>query len=275
MRLKLRAALAGRRDRAKTVGKKAQRSLGGDVRIELAHRARGCVARVHKRFAALLALTLIERIKVGTAHVHLATHFQQRRHVAGQGQGDLPEGADVVRHILAHLAITARGGLYQATVFVAQAHGKAIKFGLSHVFDRGIGLGQSQLFAHARIKSLGARGLGVGLGVNAEHGHGMPHRRQALHHRADHALRGRIGRNQLGVLGLQRLQLAKHAVVFGIGHRGRILHVIRVRPAVQLRTQRVYFGSRFDSGLRFTGLFRSRKKVRTLCHFSGGSAKAL
>jgi hypothetical protein len=175
MRAKHRPALGRRRDGAQAVGKKAQRALGGDVRIELAHGPRGGVARVHKGLAALLALALVERIKVGAAHVDLAAHFQHRGHALGQGQRNLPDGADVVRHVLAHLAIAARGGLHQAAVFVAQAHGQAVKLGLGHVFDGGVGIGQPQLAPHAGVKRLRAGGLGVGFGVDAEHGHHMAH----------------------------------------------------------------------------------------------------
>ena len=264
VRAEHRPTFGRRRNRAQAVGKKTQGPLGGDVGVELAHCACGGIARVHKRLAPLLPLALVQRIKVCTAHVDLATHLQQGRNALGQGQRDLPDGADVVRHVLAHLAITARSGLHQAALFIAQAHGQAVKLGLGHVFDGRVGIGQAQLAPHAGIKRLGACGLGVGFGVDAEHGHRVAHGGQALHHRANHALRGRIGGDKVRVRGFQRLQLAEHAVVFGVGHGGLVQHVVLVGPLVELVAQRFDF----DSWLRLIHRRWGRKKVEILGHFS-------
>jgi len=243
VRAKHRPALGRRRDRAQAVGKKTQGPLGGDVGVELAHSACGGIARVHKGLAALLALALVQRIKVGAAHVDLAAHFQNRRHTRRQGQRNLPDGANVVRHVLTHLAVATRGGLHQAATLVAQTHGQAVKLGLGHVLDGGVGIGQPQFAAHTGVKCLGACGLGVGFGVDAEHGHHMAHGCQTLHHRANHALGGGVGGDQVRVHGFQRLQLAEHAVVFGVGHGGLVQHVVLVGPLVELVAQRFDFDS--------------------------------
>ena len=243
----VRPALGHRGDLAQAVGEEAQGPLRGDARIELAHRTGRRVARVDEGLAADLALAFVEPVEIGTAHIDLAAHLQHRRHAAfairGQGERDLADGADVVGHVLAHLAVAARGGLHQPAVLVAQAHGEAVELGLGHVFDgRRIGR-QLQLAAHAGVEGLGAAGLGVGLGANAEHGHLVAHGRKALHHRADHALRGRIGCDQIRVGRLQRLQGLEGAVVFRIGHAGRVHHVVLVRPEVQPGAQRFDFNS--------------------------------
>ena len=90
----------------------------------------------------------------------------------------------------------------------------------------------------------------------------MAHGRQAVHHRTNHALRGRVGGDEPGVRGLQGLQLAVGAVVLGVGHGGRVLHVILVCPVVELVAQCFYF----DSCLRFIHGLLGRKQVKILGH---------
>jgi hypothetical protein len=82
-------------------------------RVELAHRAGGGVARVDEGLAALLALALVQALEVVAAQVDLAAHLQHRGALALQPQRDLADGADVLRHVLAGLAVAARGGLHQ------------------------------------------------------------------------------------------------------------------------------------------------------------------
>ena len=90
----------------------------------------------------------------------------------------------------------------------------------------------------------------------------MAHRGQAVHHRPNHPLRGRIGGDELGVRGLQSLQFTERTVVFGIGHRGRIQHVILVRPVVDLVAQRFDL----DGWLRNISGLWGRKQVEILGH---------
>ena len=89
----------------------------------------------------------------------------------------------------------------------------------------------------------------------------MAHRGQPFHHRANHALCGRIRGDEVRVRSFQRLQLAEHAVVFGIGHGGLVQHVILVGPLIQLGAQRSCFCFQIDSCLRFIFGRWSRKKV--------------
>jgi len=63
------------------------------------------------------------------------------------------------------------------------------------------------------------------------------------------------------VCGLERLQFAEHAVVFGIGHGGLVQHVILVGPLIQLGAQGGSFCFQIDSCLRFIFGRWSRKKV--------------
>ena len=280
VRAPLRPALRCRRDFAHAIGKKAQRALGGNRRVQLAHRAGSGVARVDKGFLPALALRFVEALKVGACHVDLAAHLQHRRRPGGQHQRNLLQGADVVRHIFAHLAIAARGGLHQHSVFIAQAHRQAVKFQFGHTVHRcavchrlrfrrqrlrrcaftalPLALLGGQVRAQLLLELFCARGRHIGFGADGQHRHRMAHRCQAGHGRAAHALGGRIGRQQFGVLKLQRLQPLVGAVVFGVGHFGRVLHVVLVPPQAQLHTQRVHFV--FDSCWRRTGVGWSLKK---------------
>ena len=69
---------------AQAVGKKRQRPLRGDFRVELAHRAGGGVARIDKGFFAARQQAGVQRLEVVAAHIHLAAHFQQGRRGAVQ-----------------------------------------------------------------------------------------------------------------------------------------------------------------------------------------------
>ena len=175
----------------------------------------------------------IQGLKVITAHVHLAPHFQQGRHILGQTQRNLPNGADVLRHVLTHLTIAARGGLHQHTLFVAQAHGQTVKLGLGHIDHRRCGLIQPQLASHPRVKILGTAGLGIGFCANAEHGHGVAHAGERVQRLSTDPLRGGVWRDPLGVLGFQGLQLLEQPVVLGVRNLRVIQHVIAVPVCLQ------------------------------------------
>ena len=108
-------------------------------------------------------------------------------------------------NVVARLPIAAGGGLHQHPMLVAQVDGQAVELQLGGVLQ-GRRLGrQLQFAAHPGIKGLSTRRGGVGLGADAEHGHGMAHRRKSVEHGAAHALGRRVGAEQFGVLSLERL----------------------------------------------------------------------
>ena len=86
MGAKGRSALLHRRDLAQAVGKKTQRALRCNARVQLAHSTGCSVARVNEGFFAFFtrrnafALAFIQGLKVVAAHIDLATHFQHCRH---------------------------------------------------------------------------------------------------------------------------------------------------------------------------------------------------
>ena len=226
------AALFKRCDVAQPISKEAQRSLRGDAGVELTHGTSGGIARVDKGFFALVArrdalsLALVQGFKVRTRHINLAAHFQQRWHRQGgvglQTQRNLPDGADVVGHVLAHVAVASGGGLHQNAVLVAQAHGQAVKFQLGHIVHSRVGVAQAQFFADACVKGFGTTGFGVGFGADAQHRQGMFDAGKTVQGLAAHPLGRRIGRDQFGVRGFQGLQRLEQPVVLGIRQRGRI-----------------------------------------------------
>ena len=145
----------------------------------------------------------------------------------------MPDGADVLGHVFAHLAVAPGGRVHQHAVLVAQVHGQAVKLGLCHVFHGGVGIGQAQFTANAGVKRVCAAGFCVGFGANAEHGHRMAHGGKGVQRLTTHAAGWGIGPGQMGVFRLQRLQAAKQAVVLGIGHLRGIQHVVTVGVMVQ------------------------------------------
>ena len=225
------------------ISEKAQGPLGCNLGVELAHGTGSGIARIDKGFLVFgasgyfLALPLIERFEIVAAHVNFTAHLQVWRRICGQAQGNLPNGADVVRHIFTPSAIAPGGGLDQHMLGVAQADGQAVKFQLGHIGQRRIGLAALELFSHPLIEQPRPLLTDVGLGLDAEHGHFVLDAGKGLNRCAAHALGGRVGRAPFRVGLFQALQLAKQAVVLRIGDGGRVQHVIQMPVVAQLFAQ--------------------------------------
>jgi hypothetical protein len=157
---------------------------------------------------------------------------------AGEAQRNLPNGAYVLRHILAGLAVAARRRLDQDAAGIAQADRQAVELELGRVLDRR-GLGrQFQQLAHAGIEGLGTRGAGIGLGTDRQHRHDMANRREGGQRLAANPLRRRIGGQQFRMRFLERLQFPEQAVVLGVRNGRRIEDVIGVIMALDFGAQR-------------------------------------
>ena len=232
-------------DLAQPVGEEAERPLGGVPRVELADDAGRGVARVDEDLLVLraafdqLSLPLVERREVVEPHEDLAANFEDRR---GHALELLRDGADRphrVGHVLAGLAVAARRRLDERAALVAQVDREAVELHLGGIGDRRVVVGEAERLPDARVELLGAGRRRVGLGVDREHRHGVANRHQPLEDGADHALRRRVGRQQLRVLGLDRLQLLEQRVVVGVGDDRRVEHVVAVRVLAQLAAQGV------------------------------------
>ena len=115
-------------------------------------------------------------------------------------------------------------------VLVAQADRQAVELRLGRVLDC--------LDARApRARAVeGAHFLLVEGVAERQHRHAVPHLGELRQRRAADALGRRIRRAQLGMLRLQRLQLAEQRVVLRVGDLRRVLHV--VEPVVALDLSR-------------------------------------
>ena len=154
---------------------------------------------------------LVERREVGQRHVDLAAHLDQRRRV-GERQRDRGDRAQVVGHVLADLAVAAGRPALEHAVAVDERDREAVDLRLGDVAEVGV------LDPLARQVAAHAGDPGPQL-VGRAHVGEREHRLQVADLRepgdglvAD-ALRRRVRRDQLGVLGLERLQLAEQRVV--------------------------------------------------------------
>src|SRR6185503_10816612 len=121
---------------AEAVGREAQRPPRGDFRIELAHRARGGVARVDVRALARGAQLLVHALEIRAPHEDLTSDFQDRgRRLRVQPARDAPDGPDVLGYVLAGLAVASGRRLRELPILIAQADGKAVELQLDRVLD--------------------------------------------------------------------------------------------------------------------------------------------
>jgi|GEM_PF-3867415 len=77
----------------------------------------------------------VERIEVGTQHDDFTAHLEHGGCIAAQTQRDGAYRAQVGGHIFTHAAITARGALRQQPMFITQADGQPVEFGLDRKLE--------------------------------------------------------------------------------------------------------------------------------------------
>ena len=224
-------------DHAVAVRGKGQRPLCGDLRVELAHRAGRGIARIDEQLLAQLGLAPVHALEGGARHVDLAAHFEHVGRFALEHERDAVDRAHVCGDVFAHFAVAARCRPREPALFVAQADGKAVELELRAVLYRGIAGIEPELAPDARIEIGRAAVLRVGLRADREHRQLVPHRREVLGRCAAHALGGRVGRRELGVLALELYELAEQAVVLGVRDLRRILDVVKAVVKLDLRTQ--------------------------------------
>ncbi len=158
--------------------------------------------------------------------------------VAFQAQRDRLDGADVLRHVFADLAVAARGRLHQHAVLVAQVDREAVELELGGVFDRRIVRAEAAArAARARrtsrappsVVSVSVRidSIGTAWRTGAKPSSTVPSTRCV----------GESGVTQLGMRRLDRLQLLEQPVVLGVGDLRLVEHVVAVGVVLQQLAQ--------------------------------------
>ena len=213
-------------ERPHAVAPDRQRPRRGELGVELADRAGGGVARVGEGRLARLGALLVQPGESRQRQVDLAAHLQQRRRVV-DAQRDRPDRAQVLGHVLADLAVAARGAAHEHAVLVDERDRQAVDLRLGHEAD------VAHLDSLAGEVALRAQHPGGQLLLVARVGE-RQHRLQVAHllelveRLGAHALGGRVGRAQLGVLRLEVAQLVQQRVVVGVRDLGVVEDVVAV-----------------------------------------------
>ena len=203
---------------ADAVAPDRERPLGGELRVELADRAGGGVARVGEGGLAGRGAALVQGFEVGDRQVDLAAHLDQLRGVVDP-QRDRLDRAQVVGDVLADAAVAAGRAAGEDAVLVGERDRQAVDLRLGHVAELAGGDVEAlELVADARLP--GAQLLlvaGVGEG---EHRLGVLDLLELVERRAADPLGRRVGRAQLGVVVLDRAQLVEQGVVLVVADLG-------------------------------------------------------
>ena len=173
---------------AQPVRDEPQPALAADLRVEQLERAGRRVPRVLERLLAFGPAQLVEPGELGIGHEDLAADLEQGRGTAVEHQGNLPDGAQVGRDVVAPLAVAAGGAQHELALLVAERDGHAVDLELDDVGDR-----------LSRVQSPADPGIplpdlveAVGI-VDREHGHRVRDGLELGQRRPADALRGAVG----------------------------------------------------------------------------------
>ncbi len=203
------------------INKDVQRHAGGLRRLEVAQRTGGQVARVGVFFGQ----PGVEGGKVGARDIDLAAHGQ--RPGFGDAQGDLADGAHVVRDVVARQAVAARQGVLQLAAVVVQDNGSAVDLLLDR--EAGIAIAERGGLLQPLRRLLGLVEL-----VQAEHRHRVRPLGKAVVQVGTDAAARRIGAGILRKALFQQEQLVQQAVILGIADLGAGQDVVQMLVAQQL-----------------------------------------
>jgi hypothetical protein len=154
--------------------------------------------------------------------INFAADFQQIRNFALEPQRNRPDGADVLRDIIAGRAVAARGGQLEHAFAVGQRERDAVDFR----FDGPAQLDAGQETFDARHELI--RFLQRIRVVQTLHGHAVAHLSETFERPAGHALGGGVGRAQFRMRIFQIAQFAQERVVFAVRDLGRGLVVVKL-----------------------------------------------
>ena len=211
------------RDLAELVGEERQLALSGLGGILLAQAPGRGVAGVDERLLTGGERSLVEPLERRPGHVHLAADFEQRWGgvpVAADHRGDIRDRCDVGRHVLTGAAVASRRCPQVPAVLVAQADGQAVELQLADERRRGT--------VETLDDAVGPRPEFVGIHrvVEAHHGDVVLDGVERRHDGTPDLLRRRVGRDQVGVFGFERAELADEVVVVGVADLGVVERVV-------------------------------------------------
>ncbi len=170
-------------------------------------------------------------------HEHLAANFEiggdagflqflrrnDKRHRA--------HGAHVGRNVFSGRAVAARDAAHQLAAFITQRQRHAVELEFADVLN----VGAPAEFLHPPLP-IAQLFFAVSV-VERQHRRGMRDFDESLARLAADALRRRIGRDQLGMRGLELFQLVHQTIEFGVADFGIVEHVIAVLVMPNLLAQ--------------------------------------
>ena len=224
-------------ERADRVGPHRERARGGELRIELADRAGGRVARICEGRLPGRGALLVELRERRSRQVGLAADLDQRRGIVDSQRYRL-DRPQVLGHVLADLSIAAGGAALEDAVAVDERDREAVDLRLGDELDRGVldaVLGEQPL----RALQPGAQLLLVARVREREHRREVLDRGEALQRGRADALGRRFGGAQVGVLGLDVAQLVEQRVVVRIGDLRVVEDVVAAVVLLDLPSQRL------------------------------------
>ena len=170
------------------IGKKRQWATRGNRRVELAYCTRGGIARIDETLLTGFPLRQVQAFEIIAAHVDFPAHFEHSRRHTVQAQWNLTNRPDVVGDVLASFSVSPGRGANKHPLFVSQADGKTVELEFGSILNRAVLRRQAKPLANPVIERTRTLFALVGLGVDREHRHFVPHCRKFGAWRPTHPL---------------------------------------------------------------------------------------
>ena len=173
-------------------------SLAAELRVEELERAGGGVAGVGEGDLLGGSAKLVEPDQLGVGHVDLAADLEQAGGAALEDQGDLADGLEIGRDVVAALAVASGRPRDEVAVLVSERDGDAVDLELDDVANRLAGV-QPPADPNVPVAEL-VVGIGV---VDREHRDDVADGREAFQRLATDSLGGTVGRDRTRDGGLE------------------------------------------------------------------------
>ena len=168
------------------------------------------------------ARSLFVASNAAVGQVDLTAHVDATRHLLAERERDRLDRPEVRGHVLAHGPVAARRALHEPTVLIGEVDGQPVDLQLAHVSD----VLAAEALPHALVE---CAELGFIEGVRErQHRMRVLDRCETVRRRRPDPLCRRLGRDELGMLRLELLELAHQRVVRLVGDRRRIEDVVLV-----------------------------------------------